>query len=110
MRRRVLGLCRSKADAAAKWNDQASEVFEQGTRGRQNSDKYVRAPVTLATVLLLMTIGRLTNGRSSARCQSCLQCSFSNASVSKSNNFALSYIPDPQSPQGHNASHRFARE
>jgi hypothetical protein len=48
----------SKAEAAAKLNDQASEVFEQGTRGRQKADEYVRATVTLATVLLLIAISQ----------------------------------------------------
>src|SRR6201996_5875639 len=48
----------SKSDAAAKLNDQATEVFEQGTRGRQHSDEYVRATVTLATVLLLIAISQ----------------------------------------------------
>jgi hypothetical protein len=48
----------SKAEAAAKLNDQASEIFEQGTRGQQYSDKYVRATVTLATVLLLIAISQ----------------------------------------------------
>jgi hypothetical protein len=48
----------SKAEAAAKLNDQASEIFEQGTRGLQYSDKYVRATVTLATVLLLIAISQ----------------------------------------------------
>lgn len=48
----------SETEAAAKLNDQASEVFEQGTRGRQYSDQYVRATVTLATVLLLIAISQ----------------------------------------------------
>ena len=39
-------------------NDQATEVFEQGTRDRQRSDEYVRVTVTLATVLLLMAISQ----------------------------------------------------
>src|SRR5580692_5116788 len=54
----------SKAEEAAKLNDQASEVFEQGTRGRQYSDQYVRATVTLATVLLLMAISQRFRMRS----------------------------------------------
>jgi hypothetical protein len=41
-----------KTEEAAKLNDQATEVFEQGTRDRQRSDEYVRVTVTLATVLL----------------------------------------------------------
>jgi len=48
----------SKADEAAKLNDQATEVFEQGTRDRELSDQYVRVTVTLATVLLLMAISQ----------------------------------------------------
>ena len=48
----------AKADEAAKLNDQAAEVFEQGTRDRQLSDSYVRVTVTLATVLLLMAISQ----------------------------------------------------
>jgi hypothetical protein len=48
----------AKAEEAAKLNDQATEVFEQGTRDRQVSDKYVRATVTLATVLLLIAISQ----------------------------------------------------
>ncbi len=48
----------SKTDEAAKLNDRATEVFEQGTRDRQYSDQYVRITVTLATVLLLMAISQ----------------------------------------------------
>jgi hypothetical protein len=48
----------STAQEAAKLNEQATEVFEQGTRDRQLSDQYVRATVTLATVLLLMAISQ----------------------------------------------------
>ena len=48
----------SKTEEAVKLNDQATEVFEQGARDRQISDKYVRATVTLATVLLLMAISQ----------------------------------------------------
>jgi hypothetical protein len=48
----------SKADEAARLNDQATEVFEQGTKGRQHADEYVRATVTLATVLLLIAISQ----------------------------------------------------
>jgi hypothetical protein len=39
-------------------NDQATEVFEEGTEDRQLSDEYVRVTVTLATVLLLMAISQ----------------------------------------------------
>ena len=48
----------SGTEQAAKLNAQAAEVFEQGTRDRQFSDEYVRATVTLATVLLLMAISQ----------------------------------------------------
>jgi hypothetical protein len=48
----------SKTEEAAKLNDQATQVFEQGTRDRQRSDDYVRVTVTLATVLLLMAISQ----------------------------------------------------
>jgi hypothetical protein len=54
----------SRAAEAEKLNDQASESFEQGTRGRQYSDQYVRATVTLATVLLLIAISQRFNTRS----------------------------------------------
>jgi hypothetical protein len=48
----------SKTEEAAKLTVQATEVFEQGTRARQLSDEYVRATVTLATVLLLIAISQ----------------------------------------------------
>ena len=48
----------SKTEQAAKLNDQATEVFEEGTRDRELSDRYVRVTVTLATVLLLMAISQ----------------------------------------------------
>jgi hypothetical protein len=48
----------SKTAEAAKLNDQATEVFERGTRARQRSDEYVRTTVTLATVLLLIAINQ----------------------------------------------------
>ncbi|MGA8490711.1 MAG: hypothetical protein WB711_09835 [Terriglobales bacterium] len=48
----------SKTEEAAKLNDQATAAFEQGTRSRQLSDQYVRATVTLATVLLLIAISQ----------------------------------------------------
>jgi hypothetical protein len=48
----------SKTEQAAKLNDQATGVFEQGTRDRQHSDEYVRVTVTLETVLLLMAISQ----------------------------------------------------
>jgi hypothetical protein len=48
----------SKTEEAAKLNDQATEVFERGTRARQYSDQYVRITVMLATVLLLIAISQ----------------------------------------------------
>jgi hypothetical protein len=48
----------SKSEQAVSLSDQASEVFEQGTQARQHSDQYVRATVTLATVLLLLAISQ----------------------------------------------------
>ena len=48
----------SKTEEAAKLNDQATAIFEQGTRDREYSDEYVRVTVTLATVLLLMAISQ----------------------------------------------------
>jgi len=47
-----------KTEEAAKLNAQATEVFEEGNRARQHSDEYVRATVTLATVLLLIAISQ----------------------------------------------------
>lgn len=48
----------AKTEQAAKLNDQATEVFERGTKGRENADQFVRATVTLATVLLLIAISQ----------------------------------------------------
>ena len=48
----------AKTEEAVRLNDQATEVFERGTRGRQYSDQYVRVTVTLATVLLLLAISQ----------------------------------------------------
>jgi hypothetical protein len=48
----------AKTQEAVKLNDQATEAFEQGTRGRQFADQYVRATVTLATVLLLIAVSQ----------------------------------------------------
>lgn len=48
----------AKTEEAAKLNDQATGVFEQGTRDGRYSDEYVRVTVTLATVLLLMSISQ----------------------------------------------------
>jgi hypothetical protein len=55
----LMGEYRSaKTLEAVKLNDQATEAFEQGTRGREYADRYVRATVTLATVLLLIAISQ----------------------------------------------------
>ncbi len=48
----------SKTEEAVKLNNEASEVFEQGTKDRERSDDYVRVTVMLATVLLLTAIGQ----------------------------------------------------
>jgi hypothetical protein len=48
----------AKTQEAAKLNDQATAAFDQGTRGREYADQYVRATVTLATVLLLIAISQ----------------------------------------------------
>jgi hypothetical protein len=48
----------SKAEEASKMNEEATRVFDEGTKGRQHSDEYVRVTVTLATVLLLMAISQ----------------------------------------------------
>ena len=48
----------SKTDEAARLNDRATAVFDQGTKGREYSDQYVRATVTLATVLLLIAVSQ----------------------------------------------------
>jgi hypothetical protein len=52
------GFRNPKADEAAKLNLEASEIFQQGTEGRQRSDQYVRLTVTLATILLLTAISQ----------------------------------------------------
>ena len=48
----------SRTEEAARLNNQATQVFEEGTRGREYADQYVRATVTLATVLLLIAISQ----------------------------------------------------
>jgi hypothetical protein len=48
----------SKIEDAAKLNEQATSTFEQGNVARQHSDDYVRVTVTLATLLLLISIGQ----------------------------------------------------
>ncbi len=52
------GFRSSKTEEAGRMSDQATAVFEEGTRDRQFSDEYVRVTVTLATVLLLMAISQ----------------------------------------------------
>ncbi len=54
----------SETEEATKLNEQATEVFEQGTRDRQISDEFVRVTVTLATVLLLIAISQRFKTRS----------------------------------------------
>ena len=48
----------SRAEEASQLNEKATAVFDEGTRARQYSDEYVRATVTLATVLLLTAISQ----------------------------------------------------
>jgi hypothetical protein len=48
----------SGTEAAAALNGQATEKFEQGRQATEFSDQYVRATVTLATVLLLIAISQ----------------------------------------------------
>jgi hypothetical protein len=48
----------SKTEQATQFEEKATAVFEQGTQARETSDKYVRATVTLATVLLLIAISQ----------------------------------------------------
>jgi hypothetical protein len=48
----------ARSEEAAKLAEQATETFEHGDQARDNSDKYVRVTVTLATVLLLMAISQ----------------------------------------------------
>jgi len=45
-----------RSEKAAKLNRQATEIFEKGNEARQRSDEYVRTTVTLATILLLISI------------------------------------------------------
>ena len=48
----------SKTEEASKLNEEATRVFDEGTKARRHSDEYVRVTVTLATVLLLMAISQ----------------------------------------------------
>jgi len=52
------GYHNATAEAAAKRTEEATEAFEQGAAARGVSDKYVRATVVLATVLLLTAISQ----------------------------------------------------
>jgi hypothetical protein len=45
-------------EQSAKVNEEASVLFDRGTRSRDRSDDYVRVTVYLATVLLLTAIGQ----------------------------------------------------
>ena len=54
----MAGYRSAMTESAARLNDQASEVFDQGTRSRQRADQYVRVTVGLATVLLLLAISQ----------------------------------------------------
>jgi len=54
----------SKTEQASQFDKKATAVFDEGTSAREDSDLYVRATVTLATVLLLVAIGqRFKNSR-----------------------------------------------
>jgi hypothetical protein len=48
----------SKAENASHLDEKATAVFDEGTQARRYSDEYVRATVTLATVLLLIAISQ----------------------------------------------------
>ena len=53
----------SKTEEAARLNNQATQVFEEGTHSREYADQYVRATVTLATVLLLIAVSQRFQAR-----------------------------------------------
>jgi hypothetical protein len=48
----------ARTETAARLNDKATEIFDEGTRARQRSDQYVRTTVILATVLLFVAISQ----------------------------------------------------
>jgi hypothetical protein len=48
----------SKTEQASQLDEKATAVFNEGTQAREYSDDYVRATVTLATVLLLIAISQ----------------------------------------------------
>ena len=56
------------ADQAVSKNEQASALFEEGTRSRHRADAYVRITVYLATVLLLTAIGQRFHFRAVRLC------------------------------------------
>ena len=43
---------------AAEFNRQANDAFDQGTQARDNSEKYVRSTVLLATILFLIALAQ----------------------------------------------------
>jgi hypothetical protein len=45
-------------EQAAEMNDEASAVFDEGTRSRQTAEQYVRTTVLLATVLFLIALSQ----------------------------------------------------
>jgi hypothetical protein len=45
-------------EQAARWNDEASGEFEQGTVSRETADKYVRDTVLFASVLFLIAVAQ----------------------------------------------------
>ena len=47
-----------RGEAAAKKNQEATDLFERGTQAREWADQYVRVTVFLATVLLLIAISQ----------------------------------------------------
>jgi hypothetical protein len=48
----------ARADEAAQQNQEATELFDQGTRARDNADDYVRTTVVLASVLFLAAMSQ----------------------------------------------------
>src|SRR5436305_9544997 len=48
----------SRTEQASQLEKKATDVFDEGTSAREDSDLYVRATVTLATVLLLIAISQ----------------------------------------------------
>jgi hypothetical protein len=52
------GYHNAAAGQALNLDQEASEVFDEGTQARERADQYVRATVTLATVLLLAALSQ----------------------------------------------------